>query len=397
MKLVHVLNTPALLLALCGAVSAQMPGQMPYGQMPGPMGYGPGPQNGRPVSFADPMPGGGSAPLGADIGAPMQSGADYGAAMPDMGVPGAQGGFQGEDAYGTCQPSYGGPSSIRARCGYGYLSMDALYWDRDTGFGNAIARQTTNTSVVLLAGDDLNYDFDVLPRLTGGYVLRNGLAVEGTYFYKDDFSNRTRITVPGDLNMTAFGDAAYLGVDSVGVNASTKLQSAEINLVETERFFNFLAGFRYIELAEQALIQTNDAVFGNGLANIRTYNKLLGGQAGVRAAHTWGLMGLEGQGKLGMFYNDSSSMTNANDPGSGFTTAQRADGQNETFLGELQIMLTIRSTSAWQYRLGYNAMWLTQTALAIDQIRSDAATGQTLNSKSDLFMHGPFAGAELRW
>ncbi len=38
-------------------------------------------------------------------------------------------------------------------------------------------------------------------------------------------------------------------------------------------------------------------------------------------------------------------------------------------------MATVRTLSSWQYRFGMQAMWITQTALATDQIQNTVNTG----------------------
>ncbi len=364
MKLARLLVLPTLLLACCQSASAQMPG---YGA-PGMMMPQGNPYPGQPMSFADPMPGG-VAPDGA-MPAPMAAGA---------------------------QPELNSGAFPR----YGYISIDALYWDRKTGGAVDIARPTSNTAATFETGASLNYEFEVLPRLTAGFVLANGVAVEGTYFYKDNFAIRQGLAAPGNINMTALGSnpagSSFNNADWLGVNVTGKIQSGEINVVETERFFNFLAGFRWIELQDRADLVTYGAN-GDGYLGVGTHNNMLGGQVGVRMAHSWGLVGLEAMAKTGLLYNDAKSKTTISDVGTPNATPTRnASGNNETFLAEVQLMATFRQTASFQYRLGYNAMFLGQTTLAVDQFRATPQTGVSLYSKSDLLYHGPFAGAEFRW
>lgn len=389
MKIAHLVMLPALLFAFCGTTQAQMPGY----PTPGAPAYGQYP--GRPMNFADPMP----MAAGAAPGAEMMANPMPGTPAHPEALSGADGSFAGQDCYGSC-----GPGSVRAACGYGYIQADALYWRREHGWHVSVFNASLDPNVNFINGSNLNYRMEVLPRLTAGYVLANGLAVEGTYYYKDDFSVRKGVAGPGNIDNVAFGDptvafgvgSSFDAADWGGINASTKMQNGEINLVETERFFNFLAGFRWMELQERSTLWTN-GLNGTGMVDLKTYNRLLGGQVGMRVAHTWGLVGLQAQGKTGLYFNDASSETIVNDPGTATAFTRQAGGQNEAFIGELELMATVRTLSSWQYRFGMQAMWITQTALATDQIQNTVNTGAGINARSDLFVYGPFAGAEFRW
>lgn len=387
MKIAHLLMLPALIFACYGTTHAQMPGY----PMPGGAAY-----PGQQMNFGDPMGGGGGAPMAMGPGAPMMGDPMQGMPAHPEALSGADGGFNGEDCYGSC-----GPGTVSAACRYGYVQIDALYLTREHGYNVNILNSSTAPGTSLINGAKLNYDFEVLPRLTAGYVLANGVAIEGLYFYKDDFSTRVGVGSTGNIDMVAFGNPAVVfGAGSSfnnanwgSVTAATQIQNGEVNLVETERFFNFLAGFRWMELSERTIVGTQ-GVNGTGFLDLKTYNRLMGGQAGMRMAHSWGLFGLQAQGKAGMYYNDAKGVTTVN--GSGNFT-RNVDGQNESFIGEIELMATIRTLSSWQYRFGVNAMWINEVALATDQIRGTANTGAALNAKSDLFVWGPFAGAEFRW
>ena len=101
----------------------------------------------------------------------------------------------------------------------------------------------------------------------------------------------------------------------VTVNFSTAIQNAEVNLVETGRVFNFIAGFRYIEIQDHMRLRGND-LGGNFFEGaIDTYNTLLGGQGGVRCGHDFGLIRIEGQGKAGLYYNQGNAHANMNNNG----------------------------------------------------------------------------------
>lgn len=284
-------------------------------------------------------------------------------------------------------------------CGRAYLQIDAMMLNRGTGYSQPLATDGFGGATVLNAHDPW-FGFETLPRITMGYVLPNDTAVEGSYFYKDDMNAMAGVNSPGET--LVIPDPTGTIVNSFGnaqVNLSTSIQNAEINLVETGRWFNYLAGFRYVELQDHFRLNAYNSTGNFFQGNTDTYNSLLGGQMGLRSGFNYGLFRLEGTGKAGLFYNQSKSHALINNDGV-VTGTNSTSGQCESFVGELNCSLTYRPTAALAFRAGYQIYWLTQVALAQSQFISAnpvGASGNYLNDRGDLILHGPSAGVDLRW
>lgn len=389
MKVARFLLAHALLLALAGAASAQMPpGAVPQGpvsmdpgaMMPGPASYGPD----------------GATALGADCyPAPMAGGPVYG------------------DCYPGCEP--GGRGRMFHRTGRGYVQIDAVMLNRNDATGRIIAFDRI-TLAPIATGSDPDFGFETLPRVTAGYVLMNDIAVEGTVWYKDDFDgiydgfNPTGTTGRLDSNIFPFPIAGvagnrtsnFLDADLVQLANSTGIHSYEINVVETTRVFNFIAGFRYMEIRDQLRVNAVDTsgVTGTSLSQFGTYNHLMGTQFGVKTGFTKGLATLDTSVKAGMYINDAQASTLIRDiNNTSILRNTQLGGQNEAFVGEFQVNLTLRVAASTALRLGYQCMFIDQVALGVDQINATnaAQTGLSLNARGDLFLHGPSAGLDFRW
>jgi hypothetical protein len=405
MKLARWLPAAMLWLALGGLASAQMPGY-PNPNAAGPYGMG---YPGRPAAFAD-------APMGGEaIGAPgpMAPAPVYSDSLPGQyGPPAAYGGAPGaypggpypggpaptDGGNGFCAPDVCYDSGLRQRIGCAYASVDAMYWKPEAGAPSAVATSVSVPTATFLTGQSAMWGHRVVPRLTVGYVFDRGVAVEGTYFYIDNFSSFNAQTATGNINgFVPVGN--FSAADSFLSENFRKLQNAEINLIETNHFVNILAGLRWLEFQDNVRMTATKAG-AIGSTNISTYNRLIGAQGGVRMGYDWGLLGFQVFGKAGLYFNDASETTQYSNVDPTVNGTRHNGGQTEAFIGDVQAMVTYRPLASWTLRAGYNALWALQVAAANDQVLpppNSALTGSVLNQRSDLLVHGPFAGAEFRW
>jgi hypothetical protein len=423
MKIARILLTAVVALPAAATANAQMPHPGmggPYGGMPA--GYfqptpAP-PMNGAaPMAPMDPMgapmgPGGAPGAMPADSfgGGPP---ADYGQFYGDGGVPmDAGGGFVGRQG----RPFFAGRGLYRQRTGRGYFQAEALMWHRSDAFAQVLNVQTPDRATTpagsisqfsqpFMRTSDPYFGYETLPRLTIGYVLPNDVAVEFQGFYKDDFDARFDSYGNDNLDAVFFGGqplaSLYTSADAQFVDLSTAIHSYEINIVETTRFFNFMAGVRYVEVADDLLFKTIKNGASN-FASIGTYNHLFGMHSGVRSHIDWNLLGLDLGAKVGYFVNDAQSHTLVTSTGVPGRDGGRLGGQNDAMIAETRIALTFRPSAWLNLKAGYDCMWIVNTALAADQIdpvtlAGGNTTGFFLNAKGDLFLHGPSFGMEMNW
>ena len=306
--------------------------------------------------------------------------------------------------YSDCPPDVGQWSGgqVCQRTSRGYLSAACFRVHRKGAAPRPIA-QTTVGGVRMLDTADLNFGVESAPRIIAGYVLPNDVAIEGTFFYKDDLDAVGDATA---VNNVTFPFAAPLGLvddyvaaDNINLRLATGIHSYELNLVETTRIFNFIAGFRYMEVRDNMTITATDA--GDvSTSTVGTYNHLWGGQIGFRSGYNWELLGVEVTGKAGYYINDGQATTLLRDNNNATTVRNvRVAGQNDAFAGELSAKLSYRPLPYLSIQGGYQCFWITETALAPDQLNTvnPAISGTALNAHGDMFYHGPSVGAELRW
>lgn len=323
------------------------------------------------------------------------------------GYPGDYSGVGGNGYCGdpsVCQQSWGG-GVLRSCTGRGYFQVDAMLLNRNDAAPTSIVTQTiSGVAVNRISGNTPWFGFETLPRLTAGYVLPNDTAIEATAFYKDDFDCSAGYGLTAGT-MNVVGDGT--GFTRANLGLSTAIHNIEINMVETGRIFNCLAGVRWLEIEDHMFLTA-----ANGIppaapttvnnTTINTYNSMIGGQGGGRFSMSKGLFTWEGTGKAGLFYNNGSmqSRTQVGAPAATPATNQ-AKSDCESFVGELNTMLTFRPTASVALRAGYQVMWICNTALAVDQFFNGTsiytAGARSLNDRGDIILHGPSAGVDVRW
>jgi hypothetical protein len=218
-----------------------------------------------------------------------------------------------------------------------------------------------NNTVVLFGNRPLDFGAFSGVRVTGGFDLGTGWAVEGSYFglerrvagfpLNSDPNGNPLIARPVFDNQ-AGAPGAYLdalpGVlaGGVAVSARTQLQGYELNLAvelyqTPSMSLDLLAGFRTLELNEDLRVTDNVAALVPGvltflagpadppnsltiLDRFHTYNRFYGGQVGGRAAWhgDWIDLGVTGKLALGSTQRLAliDGFTNLNTPGMSPTT-----------------------------------------------------------------------------
>jgi len=296
---------------------------------------------------------------------------------------------------GDCRQGLGG-GRLLCLTGRGYLQVDAMLLNRNDGPPTPMVLNASGDTVI--SGNSPWFGFETLPRITAGYVLPNDTAVEATVFYKDDFDSRFGVSGAG---LTIQDPQNNLDPNNSFTNThlalSTSIHNYEVNLVETGRIFNCLAGFRYLEIQDTMQLWANGGA-NNFASAINTYNSMIGGQTGGRFSVSKGLFTWEGTGKAGLFYNNghANSSVTSNTLG---TVTQRSEGGCESFVGDLGTTLTFRPSAAVAFRAGYQIMWINRTGLAPNQINpNDPYPAQAFfNDHGNLVLHGPSVGADVRW
>lgn len=135
--------------------------------------------------------------------------------------------------------------------------------------------------------------------------------------------------------------------------------------------------------------------------NIRTNTNYFGAQIGMRGRREWQRWAVEGWWKTALC---GTNAYQAADPIVGEISGQERDAVSASragvgFIGNLNATLIYKLTQHWGLRAGYNAIWLTNAALAPSQFDFNTAVGAGtgLNANGVVFLHGVNLGVERRW
>ena len=298
--------------------------------------------------------------------------------------------------YDFCGPN------VRPCYSHIYLSADAWFMHRNDATWKNLA-QNANTGAILGRSRDPDFNLESVARVTAGKAFCDW-TLEGSAIYKDDIDAHTDGTAAGATNAIFFGlqpiGSDYRNANTMKFTINDQFHSYEANLYNTVDFFNWMVGVRYVEFNELLDVRS---VAGTGTSNaqIGTANRMLGGQIGVRMKYEWDLYGMETNIKTGMYYNDAGTGTTVRDANNTTTILSRNNnGQNEAYLSELNFVFTYNPTMHFGLRAGYQFMYISEIALAPDQIipaNNGINTGTAQNAKGDMFLQGPTLGAEFRW
>ncbi len=366
------------------------------------------PQTGYP-QMGYPQMGAGGYPTMAPMD-PQQ--ALYGPATPLNGDPPSYGdggctscgGGGGCGGYGDCGC---GPNQSRCfndeQAHYAYFSAEVFYARRD----NAVISQPTiidaTTGASLANTTDLSFIYLPGLKAAAGYYFRNGWGVEGDFWGQWGFSDFERVSEPGNLaipgDLGVAGRANFFNVDQITQIYTSHINNYEINVILPYASWQWLAGFRYLTVAERFDLNTVSAATGNGDYQIVSDNRFYGGQLGARTQWQIERFVFDFEGKAGVFVN--AAQQNQIVVGDTDGILRQAGGREHqaAFVGEVSAYMFIPFGTHLTGRLGYTAVWIDDLALAPDQLDfTDTPTSGTgIYTRGSMLLHGFNAGLEARF
>jgi hypothetical protein len=185
----------------------------------------------------------------------------------------------------------------------------------------------------------------------------------------------------------------YQGVAADPVNMAgftSDLDTGEFNV--RRRFgsqFALLGGFRYLELSESLNFDNNST---NGGYSSQADNRLIGGQFGAEGVvPLWGFGRLFATGKYGAYNNRFMVAAQATSGGAPISISVRDD--MAAYVGEANVGWEVQTVPCMTLRFGYQAYYLTNMALATDQLNQYSIfTGDGTVRKGYAAFHGGFGG-----
>jgi hypothetical protein len=292
-------------------------------------------------------------------------------------------------------------------------------WDAEISWLYMWRTKPDNTDIlrnpnggVVLSGSDFN-DFGPKSGIDASLIYRRprGGAIDVRYLWIDAYtSERSTATLSGPSTInTATSSLVGFAGEPAQFRYLSKLQTAEINVRKEFRNFDWLLGIRYADFRESL---DGRYLYAGSLFDTQSWrvgrNDLYGVQTGVDALLWEPFRGFRigGFGKAGIYYDDIRTSFEAgyyqtpNTPASADTCTSKA-----AFLGELGVNATYNVNTHVALRTGYQMLWLSGVATAVDQVpatgtfnaRPGTIIDSSVNANSSVFYHGVNAGLEFMW
>lgn len=401
--------------SLPSAVQPQVPqvpqGRAPFTAIPGPVIAAVPPPTVIPTPAPSALPG------------PAQ--AQDSLVLPDNSVlaPGGEQ-AQGVIAGGACGPIDDGCPGYRL-----YAIVDALFLARYSGIANRPLAFNENTGATLLTSQDLQWAFAPGVRAFFGERKPGNCGWEVGYLGVYGMNTSTQaygpgnLIAPGDLGANA---SQFNSADLMNINYQSTLNMAEANLFWYEccgtggcqsgcqdgscqpqptcgscSCIDWLAGFRFAGLNESANFAstccglTETSVYGVGATS-----NLFGAQVGVRGRRDYAHWACEGWMKVGLagvWMNQTQSPIIDFETGIPYRGASSSNASGLAGFADANASAIYKFNRMWGLRLGVNAIWLGNVALAPDQWDFSQTASVTSIDTASLILLGANVGIEARW
>ncbi|HZZ28739.1 MAG TPA: BBP7 family outer membrane beta-barrel protein [Pirellulales bacterium] len=380
-------------------------------------------------------------------GSVMTPGANLGGPGPGGPAPGgmqmgyAGGAPEGNEGYGPGQPcdnqcNDGYKGCCCGCCNWlynfchGSMFPGKMGYVWSAGWDNlAMTRNAgTNRNLVFLDNFDGTYtpvfnsneekfQWDYGGRLHMELIGPSGITYQATYSKIATYvSQQTEgvIDIGGNLNI-APGDPllgglstvpGFFDVDQVFLKYTSSIQTGELNMIFPVGSFEFVTGYRYMQIDETARIDTISTVTTPAFIDDSSLNRMNGGQVGLLGRwEMFGLIDFDFDAKFAVMADSVTTSQFAIDGATGTPVPpsgvpEVADKTRVAFVTELGLQGVIPLGSSFSFHAGYNVYFIDHVALAPDQFDfiNIVAGGQTnVNNHGDLVVQGVNVGMTAVW
>jgi hypothetical protein len=331
----------------------------------------------------------------------------------------------------ACMPGGACGPLLDAACpGYRlYGVVDALFLARYAAIADRPLAFNEDTGATLLTTQDLQWAFAPGVRAFFGERRPGHCGWEVGYLGVYGMNSSAQalgpgnLIAPGDLGATA---SQFNSADLMSVRYLSTLNMAEANLFWYEccdggrcqspcqdgacqpqpacgtcQCIDWLAGFRWAGLNESANFNstccglTETSVYGVG-----TDSNLFGGQIGVRGRKDYGHWACEGWMKVGLagvWMSQTQSPILDFETGIPYRGASSSNASGLAGFADANASAIYKFNRTWGLRLGINAIWLGNVALAPDQWDFSQTAAVTTVNTGSLILLGANVGIEARW
>ncbi|MFM8377806.1 MAG: BBP7 family outer membrane beta-barrel protein [Planctomycetia bacterium] len=305
-----------------------------------------------------------------------------------------------------------------------YAVVDALFLQRDNESKNRTLVIDNVTSQPAITSTDLRFPVGSGVRAFVGHHGCGERGWEVGYIGVYGMSAVDTVAGNGTLDIApplSARVASFSGASLAEASYGSAINGAEANLLATSEHYHlprltayaaeqvpyvamvdWLAGFRWAGLEEQAAIALATPGLGTSRYAVRSSSNLFGGQVGVRGRIDWERWGLEGQAKAalaGVELSQSQAPVVDANTGEVYRAARGARGSDVGGIFDWNVTVVRHINDVWSIRAGYTMLWLTGVALAPNQFdfSTSTAAGTTVVGESSIWLQGATLGLEGRW
>jgi len=274
------------------------------------------------------------------------------------------------------------------------------------------------TGAVALSQNDLDEPFQAGVRLLVGHTFDDSpYQVEVSYYWLSPWDTSAQVNDPTGVGTlfspftTPYGVSPNPFVDNntlVAIHEISRLENGEVNLKYTlplptgDPTIALLFGLRHVGIREgfdyASLPVAANPVFVHAHTNNNLWGPQIGGLVEYGCHDAW----IRVEGKAAICDNETDRDLAANVNGAEANHA-RLSQSNTAMAADISASIVWRPTSALTAKIGYQALWCDQLALAERNFAPDLAslTNATVQPPTDtgghLVYHGPFAGLQVSW
>jgi hypothetical protein len=279
---------------------------------------------------------------------------------------------------------------------FGTVYFEAVMLDRRNNLEPNDVLFRTNGVPVFNTAD---FNVPVEAGIRAGVVLSSPCGNDwiGEYFGVHSFQDNALRTDPIGVVPIFFGQLGPV-LPAITAEYESTLDSAELYVrTRQSRRIAPLAGIRYLQLEEEFNVM-QDPVARQGWYS-ETDNDLFGFQFGLQGLlFEYGPWRMETMLKAGPFYNSADVHAFVNPAGQATFITRHASSSHTAFLGELRVGLVWRLGRRVNFRLGYDALWLSGIAQGPNQTNNVSfATNLQVVDLSDVLFQGGHIGFDLSW
>jgi hypothetical protein len=326
-------------------------------------------------------------------------------------------GFQGGDAQcarcsdgdGECDgPEHHGLWGFPGKLGFNWSAgVDALVMTRTIGSGKTLVINSITGDTVLRA-NNMEFEHEPGGRAFVALTGPSGIQYEGVYMWIDEFhARKTAGGFPGEADLgiplplggTTFD---FFNTDQITESYTSRIQSAEANVLFPLGCVQFLVGYRYFDMRERANLHATNFIFGESSDfDATAINQMHGGQFGlVGKWEMCGWVAFDWFAKAGFMDNFSSEHQTLSDLGNSVLLRDTSGSFADiAYVSELMAQLTMPLGSYFSIQSGYRVFFINRAALAPNQFdfATTADAGTHVRHGANVVLHGVNLGLTAQW